>query len=47
MFLNVVPSNNDAGLLSLAVGFAMAEGILTEFLKTAVDRYTKRDGRPL
>jgi hypothetical protein len=39
----VVPSNNDAGLLSLAVVIGMAEGVLPGFLKTVMDRYTKLD----
>jgi hypothetical protein len=41
----VVPSNNDAGVLSFAVVIEMAEGVLPGFLKTAMDRYTKLDRR--
>jgi hypothetical protein len=42
MFHNaVVPSNNDAGLLSLAVVIEMAEGVVPNFLKTVMDRYIK------
>ena len=48
MFHNVVvPSNDYAGLLSLAVVIRMAEGVLPEFLKTVMDRFTKRDQRLL
>jgi len=47
MFHNVVvPSNNDAGVLSLAVVIEMPEGVLPGVLKTVMDRYTKLD-RPL
>jgi hypothetical protein len=46
MFHNVVvPSNNEAGVLSLAVVIGMAEGVVPEFLKTAMYRYTKLDRR--
>jgi hypothetical protein len=46
MFHNVViPSNNDAGALSLPVVIEMAEGVLPGFLKTDMDRYTKLDRR--
>jgi hypothetical protein len=36
----VVPSNNEAGVLSLAVLIEMAEGAVPEFLKNVMDRYT-------
>ena len=46
MFHNVVvPSNNEVGLLSLAVVIEMAEGVVPELLKTVMDRYTKLDRR--
>ena len=46
MFHNVVvPSNNDAGVLFLAVVIDMADGVLPGCLKTVMDRYTKPDRR--
>jgi hypothetical protein len=46
MFHNVVvPSNNDAGVLSLAGVIEMAEGVLLGFFKTVIDHYTKLDRR--
>jgi hypothetical protein len=46
MFHNiVVSSNNEAGVLSLAVVIEMAESVIPEFLKTAMDCYTKLDRR--